>query len=71
MAQGPIRGCQEGKATAKLYEVSCPKCGAAVEVFVHMGGGADKTGRTVYDEMCPACSHVIKAGTPKDSLKVI
>ena len=71
MANNPIKGCQEGKATAKLYEVACPKCGEIIEVFVHMGGGADKTGRTVYDELCPACRYVVLAGTPKDELKTI
>ncbi len=66
MANNPIRGCQEGKATAKLLEIECPKCKGPIEVFVHLGGGIDKTGRTIADEICPSCGHVIKEGTPKD-----
>ena len=64
-----IRGCQEGKATPKYYEVKCPKCGEAVEVFVYMGGSADKTGRTVYDEMC-SCGKMTPAGTPITELEI-
>ena len=69
MSQNAIRGCQEGKVTPKYYEVSCPKCGECVEVFVYMGGSADKTGRTTNDECCPACGYIIKEGTPITELK--
>ncbi len=69
MSENAIRGCQEGKMTPKYYEVRCPKCGGCIEVFVHMGGSADKTGRTVYEERCEACGKRIPQGTPITSLK--
>ena len=28
-----LNGCQEGKATPRLMEVKCPRCGEIVEVF--------------------------------------
>ena len=70
MSQNPIKGCQEGKATARLLEVDCPKCGSVVEVFVNMGGSPDKTGRTKSDEICPSCGHVIHEGTALESLTI-
>ena len=57
-----IRGCQEGKATPRLTEVKCPKCGEYVEVFVIMGGSAGKTGTLAGDETC-ACGHVLPEGS--------
>ena len=46
-----IKGCQDGKATPRLVEVRCPKCGAWVEVFVLMGGAIGKTGTLASDEV--------------------
>jgi rRNA maturation protein Nop10 len=70
MGGNAIRGCQEGKVTPKYYEVKCPKCGEAVEVFVFMGGSADKTGRTTADERCPECGRKIPALTPITALEL-
>ena len=70
MGGNTIRGCQEGKVTPKFYEVKCPGCGEAVEVFVHMGGSADKTGRTTADERCPGCGKLIPCLTPITSLEI-
>ena len=57
-----IRGCQEGKATPKLMEVKCPKCGEYLDVFVLMGGAVGKTGTLASDEICP-CGHVLPEGS--------
>ena len=57
-----IRGCQEGKATPRLKEVKCPKCGTWLDVFVIMGGAPGKTGTLASDETCP-CGCVLPAGT--------
>ena len=57
-----IRGCQEGKATPRLAEVKCPKCGQWVEVFVIMGGRPGQTGTLAGDETC-ACGHVLPEGS--------
>ena len=57
-----LKGCQEGKATPRLVEVKCPRCGEIVEVFVIMGGAAGKTGTLAADEVCD-CGHVLAAGT--------
>lgn len=57
-----IRGCQEGKATPRLTEVKCPKCGEYVEVFVLMGGPIGKTGTLAGDETC-VCGYVLPAGS--------
>lgn len=57
-----IKGCQEGKATPRLVEVKCPKCGEFVEVFVKMGGAIGQTGTLVADETCP-CGYVLRAGS--------
>ena len=57
-----IRGCQEGKATPRLTEVRCPKCGEYVDVFVIMGGAIGKTGTLASDETC-TCGHVLLAGS--------
>lgn len=57
-----INGCQDGKATPRLVEVLCPKCGEIVEVFVKMGGAAGQTGTLVSSETC-VCGHVLEAGT--------
>lgn len=59
-----LRGCQEGKATPKMVEVKCPKCGEIMEVFVRMGGGLGETGKLVSDEKCAGCDFVAEAGTP-------
>ena len=56
-----INGCQEGKATPRLVEVKCPKCGEDVEVFVIMGGAIGKTGTLTSDETC-TCGHILPAG---------
>jgi len=57
-----IRGCQEGKATPRLVEVKCPKCGEYVEVFVLMGGAIGRTGTLASDETC-ACGYVLPEGS--------
>lgn len=57
-----IRGCQEGKATPRLTEVRCPKCGEYVEVFVLMGGPIGKTGTLANDEAC-SCGYILTAGS--------
>ena len=57
-----IKGCQEGKATPRLTEVKCPKCGHYVEVFVLMGGPIGKTGTLATDETC-TCGYVLPAGS--------
>ena len=59
-----FRGCQEGKATPKLTEIRCPKCGGIMEVFVYMGGSNTQTGRTTADETCETCGYTAPAGTP-------
>ena len=64
-----IRGCQEGKATPKIEFVSCPQCGAELEVFVRMGGEIGATGTLVEDETCEDCGFVVKEGTPLADLK--
>ena len=55
-------GCQEGKHTPRLSEVKCPRCGAWVEVFVHMGGVAGTTGTLASDERCE-CGYILPAGS--------
>ena len=57
-----IKGCQEGKATPRLVEVKCPRCGEAVEVFVLMGGAIGKTGTLAADEICQ-CGQILSAGS--------
>ena len=57
-----INGCQEGKATPRLTEVKCPRCGEYVEVFVRMGGPIGKTGTLAGDEVC-ACGNVLPEGS--------
>ena len=57
-----IKGCQDGKATPRLSEVRCPKCGQWVEVFIKMGGAHGQTGTLVADEVCD-CGHVLPAGS--------
>ena len=59
-----LKGCQEGKATPRLTEVKCPKCGEFVDVFVIMGGAFGKTGTLAADERC-VCGYVLRAGTPE------
>jgi len=57
-----INGCQEGKATPRLVEVLCPRCGEIVEVFVLMGGAPGKTGTLSADEIC-SCGTTLPAGS--------
>lgn len=57
-----INGCQDGKATPRLVEVKCPKCGEYVDVFIKMGGAFGQMGTLVADEFC-ACGNVLPAGT--------
>ena len=57
-----INGCQDGKATPRLVEVKCPKCGEYVDVFVKMGGAFGQMGTLVADEVCE-CGCVLPAGT--------
>ena len=65
------KGCQEGKGTPRLTEISCPRCGGVIEVFVKMGGGVNETGRLVSDESCPKCGFVAQAGMPLDRCKTL
>ena len=57
-----IKGCQDGKATPRLVEVRCPRCGAWVDVFIRMGGDVGMTGTLASDEVCD-CGHVLPAGS--------
>ena len=57
-----INGCQDGKATPRLVEVKCPKCGEYVDVFVKMGGAFGQMGTLVADETCQ-CGCILPAGT--------
>jgi len=57
-----INGCQDGKATPRLVEVLCPKCGEIVEVFVKMGGMPGLTGTLVSSEIC-SCGQILEMGT--------
>ena len=57
-----LKGCQDGKATPRLTEVKCPRCGAWVDVFVKMGGAFGQTGTLVADEKCE-CGFVLPAGS--------
>jgi len=59
-----LSGCQEGKATPRLTEVKCPKCGALMEIFVIMGGAAGKTGTLAVDAVCENCKATASEGTP-------
>ena len=64
-----LNGCQEGKATPKLMEVICPKCGAIMEIFVRMGGDAGQTGTLVEQARCDACGYVAEEGTEAASFR--
>ena len=57
-----IKGCQDGKATPRLSEVRCPKCGQWVDVFIKMGGDHGQTGTLVSDEICE-CGQILPAGS--------
>lgn len=65
-----LNGCQEGKATPKLVEIKCPKCGEVLEVFVKMGSAAGQTGTLAADEKCPKCDFVAEAGTSVSSFEL-
>ncbi len=54
-----LDGCQEGKKTPVLREISCPKCGETVEIFL-------KDGKTVADAECPGCGNKIPEKTAFD-----
>ena len=57
-----FEGCQEGKATPKLQEIKCPKCGADMEIFVAMQDS--QAGTLAEDAVCDKCGYTIQAGTP-------
>lgn len=57
-----IKGCQDGKATPRLVEVRCPKCGAWVDVFIRMGGDVGMTGTLASNEVCE-CGHILPEGS--------
>ena len=57
-----LNGCHEGKATPRLTEVLCPRCGEIVEVFIQLGGKAGQTGTLCSDEVC-SCGHILPAGS--------
>ena len=57
-----IKGCQDGKATPRLSEVRCPKCGAWVDVFIRMGGDVGMTGTLVSNETCD-CGYILPEGS--------
>lgn len=61
--------CQEGKGTARPVDVLCPKCGAEMEVFEHLG--SERAGQTEADETCPSCSYVIPMNTYLETLKKV
>ena len=54
-----LDGCHEGKHTPRLSEVKCPRCGAWVDVFIHIPG---QTGTLAADEQC-SCGYVLPAGS--------
>lgn len=49
-------GCQEARNAITITEVSCPKCGTSVEVFI-------RDGSLAADAICDTCGHVIPAGS--------
>ena len=63
-----IKGCQDGKATPRLVEVRCPKCGAWVDVFIRMGGDVGMTGTLASNEVCE-CGHVLPEGSYETDYK--
>lgn len=65
-----LNGCQEGKATPKMVEIKCPKCGGVIEVFVKMNGTSGETGTLAADEKCDGCDFVAEAGTPASSFEL-
>ena len=66
-----LNGCQEGKATPKLVEVLCPKCGAEMEIFVRRGGSAGVTGTLAEEARCDGCGHVFPAGEGAGDFRTI
>ncbi len=64
-----LNGCQEGKATPKLMEVACPKCGALMEIFVRMGGEIGRTGTLVEKSVCEMCGYEAEDGTGADQFR--
>ena len=63
-----IKGCQDGKATPRLVEVRCPRCGAWVDVFIRMGGDVGMTGTLASNEVCE-CGHVLPEGSYETDYK--
>ena len=57
-----IKGCQEGKATPRLSEVKCPKCGQYVEVFVIFFSGFLYFKLQVTNDFCCAIMKISPLG---------
>ena len=51
-----LESCEESRRNITIKEVACPKCGAAMEVFL-------REGSTTEDAKCEKCGYVIPAGT--------
>ena len=49
-------GCQEARNAITIGEVSCPKCGGSMEIFL-------KDGFLAADAVCDACGYCIAAGS--------
>ena len=50
-------GCIEARKAVAIRELPCPRCRAAVEVYV-------RDGQLTEDCACSVCGRVIPAGTP-------
>ena len=51
-----LESCEESRRNITIKEVACPKCGAAMEVFL-------REGATTEDAKCEKYGYVIPAGT--------
>ena len=52
-----LDGCHEARNAVTIEEVTCPHCGADVEVYV-------RDGLLATEVRCDACGHVFAAGNP-------
>lgn len=50
-----LGGCEEQKRTPVSKEISCPKCGADMEVFA-------KEGKSIEDVKCTVCGYEVHEG---------
>lgn len=49
-------GCQDARNAITIEEITCPKCGGIIEIFV-------KDGFLAADAICDVCGYVISAGS--------